>query len=288
MATVVDTRQPVTPRAASRKPSGPIPWLRTHIVQIVAGLALLYMFLPIVVVVAVLVQQAGRAVQLRLARLLDRRRGPPSAASRHCAASLALSFKIGVVATIAATILGTLVAFALGRYRFRGRPATNLLIFMPMATPEVVMGSSLLTLFVNLTVIPLGLQDDPRSRTSCSAVSFVVVTVKARIAGLDRAARAGRRGPLRQRAARRSGKVTFPLVAARHRRGRAARVLAVVRRLHHHELQRGLGVDVPDVRLRRRPARRPAAGQRRRLGDVLHRAPAGRRRSASSGAAPAG
>ena len=64
--------------------------------------------------------------------------------------SLALSLKIGLLATIGATILGTLIAFALGRHRFRGRSPTNLLIFMPMATPEVVMGSSLLTLFVNL------------------------------------------------------------------------------------------------------------------------------------------
>ena len=51
MATVVDTRQPVAPRAPSKKPSGPIPWVRDHILQIVAGLALLYMFLPIFVVV---------------------------------------------------------------------------------------------------------------------------------------------------------------------------------------------------------------------------------------------
>ena len=48
-----------------------------------------------------------------------------------------------------ATVLGTLIAFALVRHRFRGRAATNLLIFLPMATPEVVMGSSLLALFVS-------------------------------------------------------------------------------------------------------------------------------------------
>ena len=69
--------------------------------------------------------------------------------------SLGLSLRIGLLATIGATVLGTLVAFALARHRFRGRSGTNLLIFLPMATPEVVMGSSLLTLFVGIG-LPLG------------------------------------------------------------------------------------------------------------------------------------
>jgi spermidine/putrescine transport system permease protein len=78
-----------------------------------------------------------------------------------------------------------MIAFAIVRHRFYGRSSTNLLIFMPMATPEVVMGSSLLTLFVGpMHVIPLGF------RTILIAhimfcISFVVVTVKARLAGLD-------------------------------------------------------------------------------------------------------
>src|SRR6478736_1104828 len=66
--------------------------------------------------------------------------------------SLGLSLQIGVTASLVATVLGTMIAFALGRYRFKGRSGTNLLIFMPMATPEVVMGSSLLTLFLALGV----------------------------------------------------------------------------------------------------------------------------------------
>ena len=63
--------------------------------------------------------------------------------------SLTLSIEIALVSTLVATLLGTLIAFAIGRHHFRGRAGTNLLIFMPMATPEVVMGSSLLTLFVD-------------------------------------------------------------------------------------------------------------------------------------------
>jgi spermidine/putrescine transport system permease protein len=96
-----------------------------------------------------------------------------------------LSLSIGVVATIVATILGTLIAFALGRHRFRGRSTTNVLIFLPMATPEVVMGSSLLALFVNMGVdSDLGAWSITIAHIMFS-ISFVVVTVKARIAGLD-------------------------------------------------------------------------------------------------------
>ena len=164
--------------------------------------------------------------------------------------SLGLSLQIGVVATIGATVLGTLVAFALGRHRFRGRSQTNLLIFMPMATPEVVMGSSLLTLFINLK-IPLGTTAILIAHIMF-CLSFVVVTVKARIAGLDpRLEQAA--ADLYANELQAFWRVTFPLVAPGIAAGGAARVLAVVRRLHHHELQRDdeLG-HLPDVRVGRR------------------------------------
>ncbi len=53
------------------------------------------------------------------------------------------------MSTIAATVLGTLIALAIVRHRFRGRGATNMLVFLPMSTPEIVLGASLLTLFLN-------------------------------------------------------------------------------------------------------------------------------------------
>jgi len=76
-----------------------------------------------------------------------------------------------------------MVAFAIGRNRFRGRSSVNLLIFLPMATPEVVMGSSLLTLFIALGIAP----GTPTILIAhiLFCLSFVVVTVKARIASLD-------------------------------------------------------------------------------------------------------
>ena len=78
--------------------------------------------------------------------------GRTRAAPPTSAPPLATSLKIGVLATLIATVLGTMVAFALARHRFRGRTATNLTIFLPMATPEVVLGASLLALFLNLRI----------------------------------------------------------------------------------------------------------------------------------------
>jgi spermidine/putrescine transport system permease protein len=97
--------------------------------------------------------------------------------------SLGLSLRIGIIASLTATVLGTMVAFALGRHRFRGRAATNLLIFMPMATPEVVMGSSLLTLFVAMG-LPAGTEAILIAHIMF-CLSFVVVAVKARVSALD-------------------------------------------------------------------------------------------------------
>ena len=95
-----------------------------------------------------------------------------------------LSLKIAFLSTIIATILGTLMALALARYSFRGRSVTNFVIFLPMATPEIVMGSSLLTLFISISF--------NRGFTTILIahimfnISYVVVTVKARIYGFDR------------------------------------------------------------------------------------------------------
>jgi spermidine/putrescine transport system permease protein len=90
---------------------------------------------------------------------------------------------VGLISTVAATILGTLIAFALGRHQFKGRSTTNTLIFLPMATPEVVLGASLLAMFLNLGINPGFWPVVIAHIMFC--ISFVVVTVKARIASLD-------------------------------------------------------------------------------------------------------
>jgi spermidine/putrescine transport system permease protein len=104
------------------------------------------------------------------------------------------SLVIAFASTIVATILGTLIALALVRYQFRGRSATNLLIFLPMSTPEIVLGASLLTTFiasVGLPFVPEGVVYPLSIRTIIIAhimfnISFVVVTVKARMQGFPR------------------------------------------------------------------------------------------------------
>jgi spermidine/putrescine transport system permease protein len=106
----------------------------------------------------------------------------PCGAPEVCNA-LGNSIKIGFLATLFATILGTMIAFAIGRYKFKGRSSSNLLIFLPMATPEIVLGASLLSLFLVFKINPGFWPTVFAHVTFC--ISFVVVTVKARIASLD-------------------------------------------------------------------------------------------------------
>ena len=104
------------------------------------------------------------------------------------------SLAVALTATLVSTILGTLIALALVRYGFRGRGAINMLIFLPMSTPEVVLGASLLTMFVSttsLSFIPEGLLFPLNIRTILIAhimfcISYVVVTVKARLQNFPR------------------------------------------------------------------------------------------------------
>jgi len=94
------------------------------------------------------------------------------------------SLIVAVVSTLVATVLGTLIGLALTRYEFRGRGPLNLLIFLPIATPEVVLGASLLALFVSA-----GLARDITTITIAHImfnISYVVVTVRARLAGFNR------------------------------------------------------------------------------------------------------
>ena len=95
-----------------------------------------------------------------------------------------LSLEIALLASLVATALGTLIALALVRYSFRGRGATNILIFLPLSAPEIVLGASLLTLFLNLNVI-FGFWTILIAHIMF-CISFAVVTVKARLVGFDR------------------------------------------------------------------------------------------------------
>ncbi|MEX0673569.1 MAG: ABC transporter permease [Gaiellaceae bacterium] len=157
--------------------------VRHHVLTVYAALALAYLMLPIAVVVLFSFNDpAGRFNYTWQGFTLDSWKNPFGVPGLEEA--MWTSLEIAALAALAATALGTLVALALVRYRFRGRGATNLLIFLPMSTPEVVMGASLLALFLNLgvargfwTIFIAHVMFD---------ISFVVVTVKARLVGFDR------------------------------------------------------------------------------------------------------
>jgi spermidine/putrescine transport system permease protein len=157
-------------------------WIKRHILAIAALAVLAYLLIPNVIVAIFSFNNPRGRYNYEWNEFSTAAWQNPCGNPGICDA-LGLSLRIGVVASLAATVLGTLVAFALGRHRFKGRSGTNLLIFMPMATPEVVMGSSLLTLFVMLGV-PSGAVNITIAHIMF-CLSFVVVAVKARVSSLD-------------------------------------------------------------------------------------------------------
>ena len=96
-----------------------------------------------------------------------------------------LSLEIALIASLIATALGTMIALALVRYGFHGRGSTNILVFLPLSTPEIVLGASLLTLFLNLSFVTFGFYTILVAHVMF-CISFAVVTVKARLVGFDR------------------------------------------------------------------------------------------------------
>jgi spermidine/putrescine transport system permease protein len=130
--------------------------VRRHLLTVYAIGAFAYLLVPIgIVILFSFNNPAGRFNYTWQGFTLDHWRnwdGVPGLRE-----AMTLSLEIALLASVVATLLGTLIALALVRYGFRGRGGTNLLIFLPMATPEIVLGASLLTLFINLTsVFPLG------------------------------------------------------------------------------------------------------------------------------------
>jgi spermidine/putrescine transport system permease protein len=124
-------------------------WLADRTVLLIGVLVLAYMFVPIGYIVALSFNQpTGRSATAQFESFTWSNWTSICEPDGLCD-SLRLSIGVSLTATLLATLLGTLMAFALVRHSFRGRSASNLLIFLPMATPEVVMGSSLLAMFVS-------------------------------------------------------------------------------------------------------------------------------------------
>ncbi len=159
-------------------------WVGEHLILGIGLLVLFYMFLPIFIVILMSFNDPASKQSYSFDGFTLNNWLNPCEPFGMCE-SVVLSVQIGLGATLGATILGTLMAFALVRHRFRGRSVANVFTFLPMASPEIVMGSSLLALFVTG-----GFAGQLGFWTILIAhimfcLSFVVVTVKARLAGLD-------------------------------------------------------------------------------------------------------
>ena len=159
--------------------------LKRHALTAYALLAVAYLLLPIAVVILFSFNKpAGRFNYVWQDFTLDNWLNWDAVLGLRD--SVLVSLQIGLLATLVATALGTLIALAIVRHAFRGRGSANLLVFLPMSTPEIVLGASLLTLFLNLTsVFQLGFQTIFIAHVMF-VISFVVVTVKARLIGFDR------------------------------------------------------------------------------------------------------
>jgi spermidine/putrescine transport system permease protein len=171
------------PRARPSLFAAALAFVRRHVLSAYALLFFVYLLLPIGVVIAFSFNDTTsrfnyvwQGFTLKNWHYWD---GVPGIRS-----AIELSLEIAVLASLAATALGTAIALALVRYGFRGRAATNLLVFLPLSTPEIVLGASLLTLFLNLSVA-FGFWTILIAHIMF-CISFAVVTVKARLIGFDR------------------------------------------------------------------------------------------------------
>jgi spermidine/putrescine transport system permease protein len=157
--------------------------LRRHALTAYAALAFIYLLLPIAVVIAFSFNDPqGRFNYVWQGFTLDHWQNWDAVPGLRDA--IVLSLQVAAISSVLATALGTLIALALVRYGFRGRGVTNFLIFLPMSTPEIVLGASLLALFLNLQ-FATGFTTILIAHVMFN-ISYVVVTVKARLAGFDR------------------------------------------------------------------------------------------------------
>ncbi|MGH2970516.1 MAG: ABC transporter permease [Solirubrobacteraceae bacterium] len=157
--------------------------LRGRLLGAWAALALLYLFVPIFIVVLFSFNDnKGRFNFTWQGFTLDHWLHP--FANPDLAVALKNSLLIALTSTLIATALGTFMALALVRYGFRGRSFVDFFVFMPLATPEVVLGASLLALFLSWSA-NTGFATIVIAHVMFT-VSYVVVTVKARLEGMDR------------------------------------------------------------------------------------------------------
>jgi spermidine/putrescine transport system permease protein len=159
-------------------------WLREHAINIYAGLAIAYLLIPIAVIILFSFNNpAGRYNFTWEGFTTDHWQTVFSLPDLNSA--LLTSLRLAGLATLISTVIGTLMAIALVRHYFFGRRTANFLIVVPMATPEIVMGASLLSFFLILGTPSLGFSTLLIAHVMF-CISFVVVVVRSRLIGFDR------------------------------------------------------------------------------------------------------
>jgi len=160
-------------------------WLRRNALPIYAALAVAYLLIPIVVIA---VFSFGDTPKGKLTFSLDNGFTTEYWSSAFSISelndSLLTSLRLAAISTAISTAIGTLMAIALVRHKFHGQRAANLLIVIPMATPEVVIGAALLSMFIYAS-FALGFTTLLIAHVMFS-ISFVVVVVRSRLIGFDR------------------------------------------------------------------------------------------------------
>lgn len=155
-------------------------------INLVLGLLVIaYMLIPIAVVIMMSFNDSSKHKNLYSFQKFTWSNWTHVCQPSGMCSAVGKSLEIGLAATVVATILGTLAAFALVRHQFAGRGLVNMIIFLPMASPEIVMGSSLLSLFVSVRLGGhLGMVTIFIAHVMF-CLSFVIITVKARLGGMN-------------------------------------------------------------------------------------------------------
>ncbi|WP_116113047.1 ABC transporter permease [Austwickia chelonae] len=163
-------------------------WIGDHAVWIAAGNVLVLLCIPVVYTAVFSFNDYHRS------NLVWNPEGSPTLThwADPCGAAgicdaLATSLRVGLISTTIATVLGTLMAIALVRTRLRGHGPLEVLLLLPMATPDVVLGAGLLTLFVQgLSTVGLQLGETAIIAAHVMlALSFVVVAVRSQLESMD-------------------------------------------------------------------------------------------------------
>lgn len=159
-------------------------WLRRNAINIYAALAVAYLLIPMVIIILFSFNDTTSRFNYVWNGFTLRHWQEPFAIPELTDAMI-LSLELAAVSTLVATALGTLIALALVRHHFTGRTIANVMIVIPMATPEVVIGAALLSLFITYSFIGLGFGTLFLAHVMFS-ISFVVVVVRSRLIGFDR------------------------------------------------------------------------------------------------------